>query len=71
MKITITIEDTPTGVKAVLDPTYETLAMKLAQDQTSLTAAEGYAIVAMNAIRTESKRRDSKITVPIPRIRRM
>lgn len=69
--IIITIEDTPTGVKTILDPTYETLAMKLTGGQGGLTAAEGYAVVAVNAIRAESKRRESKIIVNVPRKRRM
>lgn len=69
--VKITIEDTPQGVKTTLDPNYETLAMKLTQGQSGLTAAEGYAIVAANAIRTESKRRDSKMNIIIPKKRRM
>lgn len=70
-KVTITIEDTTQGVKTTIEPTYETLAFKLTGGQSALTAAEGYAIIAVNAIRTESKRRDSKLNVIIPRKRRM
>jgi len=70
-KVTITITDTPTGVTTVLDPNYETLAFKLTQGQTGLTAAEGYAMIAANAIRAESKRRNNKINIIIPKKRRM
>lgn len=70
-KVTITIEDTPQGVKTTLDPNYETLAFKLTGGQNNLSSAEGYAIIAVNAIRTESKRRDSKMNIIIPKKRRM
>lgn len=66
-KITITIEDFPGDkVKVVSDPSFENM-VKLAHNGSLLTAAHGYAFLALNAIRSESKKRDSKLNIILPR----
>jgi len=65
-KITITIVDSPGGKVAVkVDPSYE-LMMKMTKAE-QLTSAHGYALLALNAIREESKRR-GPVNIKVPRI---
>lgn len=68
-KITITIEDTPDGkVKAVVDPTCETIIKKHASGH-ELTSAEAYVLFVTRELREESKRQ-SPTRILIPRIGR-
>lgn len=71
-KIVINIEDVPGGgVSVVTTPSNEEMFRKLASHgPNSLTAAEAYALYACRMIREESKRGDSRIIVPVPRIGR-
>jgi hypothetical protein len=64
-KVTITIEDTFDGkVKVISNPNFETMAkMDLSGD--NLTAAHGYALLALNEIRKESKKREPTL-IKIP-----
>lgn len=65
MKITITIEDTPRGtVKVESNPTFEHI-MQTIVNHNEETSAMGYALCAINAIRTESKKQaPTKILIP-------
>lgn len=68
-KVTITIEDLPTGgVKVVSDPNFETI-MKLHISGHALTAAHGYALAALNEIRAKGKEPGNQLKVLIPRVR--
>lgn len=64
-KVVITIEDMPDGkVKVVSDPNFETM-MVMHDSGHPLTAANGYAFTALNAIRNEAKRQGpTRIFVP-------
>lgn len=69
-KITIVIEDKPDNmVKVTCDPTFETM-MQMTASGHSLTSAHGYALAALNHIRSESKRQSGRIIVPVPSIGR-
>lgn len=66
-KITITIEDFPGDkVKVVSDPSFENM-VKIAHNGSRLTAAHGYAFLALNAIREESKKREPKLNIILPK----
>lgn len=70
-KITITFEDAPEGkVRVQSTPTFETMAqMDLSGEH--LTAAMGYAIHALNAIRKAAKdQAQSQLNIYIPKIGR-
>lgn len=71
-KVTITVEDQANGtVKVVMTPSAETLLSKIASHgPDSLSAAEAYAMAAINRIRQVSKLADGSIIVPVPRIGR-
>ena len=64
-KITVVIEDLPGGkVKVACEPNFETM-MKMELSGTRLTSAHGYALLALNAIRNESKRiAPTRILIP-------
>ncbi len=69
-KITIEIEDTPDGkVKVRSTPNFETMcAMDMSGN--TLTAAHGYAFLALNAIRHVSKSNEPQNKILIPKIGR-
>lgn len=69
-KITITIEDLTLtgGVKVVSEPNFETM-MKGHLSGHELTAAHGYALAALNLIRTKSKEMKHQMKVLIPRLK--
>jgi hypothetical protein len=67
-KVTITIEDAGNGrVKTVCDPSVETM-MKMDTSGAGLTSAQGYALLALNTIRKESRRSDSNLLIHMPKI---
>lgn len=71
-KVTITIEDSldgKGGVKVVADPNFETI-MAMDMSGSKLTAAHGYTICALNAIRQAAKMQDDQIKAKIPLIGR-
>ena len=69
-KITITIEDKPNGTVSVqATPNFETM-MKMEVSGHTLTSAHGYALLALNAIRNESKKKDPRNRILVPRIGR-
>lgn len=71
MKVTITIEDKGSSVKVVMTPNAETLLNKIASHgPQSLSAAEAYAMAAVNRIRELSKNAGGRIIVAVPRIGR-
>lgn len=68
-KVTIEIEDKDLGkVKTVVTPSFETLMKKINSGE-GLSAAEGYAFTAINAIREASKNQDP-LKIWVPRIGR-
>ncbi len=68
-KVTITIEDVGSnGVRVMCDPNFETI-MKLHLSGTALTSAHGYALSALNTIRTKSKEQKHEMKVLIPRLK--
>lgn len=68
--VTIKIKDISGGkVEVLCDPNFETM-MKIDISGSSLTAAHGYAIKALNAIRAASKEEGGKMEVGIPLIGR-
>jgi hypothetical protein len=68
-KITITIEDTSDGkVSVVAKPNFEAM-MKMDLSGETMTSAHGYALYALNCIRTEAKRQ-SPTPLLIPSVRR-
>lgn len=74
-KITIVIEDQKQNgrdmVKTTITPTAETLLKKIASHgPNSLTAAEAYAMAAVNRMRELSKSQESSIIIAVPRIGR-
>lgn len=67
-KITLTFEDNPEGgVKVVAEPSFETLMKKMASGH-DLTAADGYAISALNTVRKISES-NSPNKILIPKVR--
>lgn len=68
MKITICIEDVGAGVKCTSTPTFEEMAKGINAGLRQ-SAAEGYALLALNTIRNESKKAGQIIT-KIPRVLR-
>ena len=67
-KIIITIEDKADGTVAVVaNPNFETM-MKRNQSQSDLTAAHGYALCAIDAIRKAAKEESGKLPIYVPRI---
>ena len=69
-RVTITIEDSPDGkVKIVSDPSFDTIA-KMEISGHSLSAAHGYALVCINAVRKVSKEMANELKVFLPRIGR-
>lgn len=69
-KVTITIEDTPKGVKVVADPSFEQI-MQMSVAGGYLTAAHGYAISALNKIRNDAKSQSNSQIIRVPRIGRV
>lgn len=68
-KVTITIEDAPGGkVKVVAEPNFETMMQKHVSGN-GLTAAQGYALAALNSIRMAAKSQSNNLKVIIPRLR--
>lgn len=68
-KVVITIEDAPENkVKVTAEPSFETM-MKIQVSGGELTSAQGYAALALNEIRKESKR-NAPTSILIPRIGR-
>ncbi len=68
-KIVIEIEDKPgnkVSVKAT--PNFETMC-KIDNSGNTLTSAHGYAMLALRAIRDESKKNDPRTKILIPRVR--
>jgi hypothetical protein len=69
-KITITIEDLANGnVSVKAEPNFETM-MKMDVSGHGLTSAHGYAILALNSIRNESKNKDPRNRILVPSVRR-
>lgn len=70
-KITITIEDLPGNkVKVVSDPTFEQMAKIDLSGIADLTSGHAYALLALRAIREESKKQ-GPTPILIPRIGRL
>lgn len=67
-KITITIEDVGERVRVTADPTFEMMMKKNLQGG-QWTSAEGYALLALNTLRDESKSR-TPTKIIIPKLRR-
>lgn len=67
-KVTITFEDVGGNVRAVVEPSFETLMKKHASGH-QLSSAEAYALYAARAVREEAKRQGST-RIMIPRIGR-
>lgn len=68
-KLTITIEDISNGrVSIKCDPNFQQM-MKMNESGFGLTAAHGYALLALNEIQKESKKRDPKNIIQVPRLR--
>lgn len=68
-KIVITIEDLPENkVRVVSSPSGEEMVKRTISGE-GLTSAHGYAILALNTIREESKKRDPKMIVKLPRFK--
>lgn len=66
-KITISIEDSPVGgVKVVSTPSFEQMAQMINAGDPG-TSAHGYALLALRAIREESKK-NQPASILIPRI---
>lgn len=68
-KVTITIEDLPgpgNKVKIVAEPNFETM-MKMDISGNILTSAHGYAVLALNSIRSAAKRMGPQV-LEIPRV---
>jgi hypothetical protein len=67
-KIVLTIEDVVGGkVRVVSEPSFESM-MKMNASGEDLTAAHGYALVAINQIRRVAKEQDSSTLIKIPRL---
>lgn len=66
--VTLTFTDTPDGkVKVVSDPSFETMCQMEISGH-GLSSANGYALLAINAIRKAAKSKDIDQKVFIPRI---
>lgn len=69
-KVIITIEDRDDGkVQVIATPNFETIA-KMDLSGNRLTAAHGYAMLALRTIREESRRQAPDLLVKIPRLGR-
>lgn len=67
-KVVITLEDIGDNkVKVVCEPTFETMAF-MVNSGNQLTAAQGYALAAINAIRKAAREQSNKLPFFIPRI---
>lgn len=67
-KVTLTFEDKPDGkVSVTSDPSFETMCQMEISGH-GLSSANGYALVAINAIRNASKSKEIDNKVYIPRI---
>lgn len=67
-KVVIEIEDMPGDkVKAVMTPSFETMAM-MNESGNQLTSAQAYAVFMINELRKEAKR-SGPTNILIPRIR--
>lgn len=68
-KVVITIEDAPNNmVKVVSEPNFETV-MNMHDAGHTLTSAHGYALLALNAIRKESKKNEPT-SILLPKVGR-
>lgn len=68
-KITIVVEDTPTGrVQVVCTPSFQ-IMMQMQVSGAGLTSAHGYALTALNSIMKESKSK-CPTKILIPRVKR-